>query len=148
MNEITKKEGYKVWAVREVLFRDLDMLGHMNNVTPLYYFEDARVVYFKRLQADSAGTDWNSILARVECDYVAQAFMGENLVVAAKVASIGRKSFVIEYLISEQETSRVVCRGKSVSVCFHYDKQQTCAVPDSFIERLEQIEGRSIERTK
>jgi acyl-CoA thioester hydrolase len=144
MNDITRREGYKVWIAREVLFRDLDAMGHMNNVTPIYYFEDARIVYF-RMIAD--GWDFKgatSILARVECDYLGQAFMGEHLVVAVKAVKVGKKSFTFEYLVSERETSRVVCRGTSVGVCFRYSDQKTCEVPPEFIRELEKIEGRPI----
>ncbi len=146
MNELTLQEGYKVYLVREVLFRDLDAMGHMNNVTPIYYFEDARVAYFRLI---SDGWDFkgaNSILAHVECDYLGQAFIGEHLIVAIKTAKLGKKSFTFEYLITERETSRVVCRGQSVGVCFSYSDQKTCEVPDDLIEELEKIEGHPIER--
>lgn len=145
MNEITIKENFKVWVIREVLWRDLDALGHMNNVTALYYFEDARVEYFRDLVHGIKSKDWNSILARVECDYIGQGFMGEKLVVAIKVQEIRNKSFTFEYLISELELSRVVCRGKSVSVCFNYHDQETCQVPDDLVGYLENREGRKID---
>ena len=147
MNEITQQEHYRVWIIREVLWRDMDALGHMNNVTPLYYFEDARVEYFRNLSKQRR-SDWDSILARVECDYIGQAHMGEKLVVAIKTHLIGDKSFTLEYLVSERETSRVVCRGKSVTVCFNYHTQATCSVPEDLIEHMEHLEQRTIERTK
>ena len=39
----------------QVRFSDLDILGHVNNVTYLSYFEMARVYYFKEL----VGTKWD-----------------------------------------------------------------------------------------
>ncbi len=144
MNEITKAEGYKVWVEREVLFRDLDALAHMNNVTPIYYMEDVRVVYLKEMGAIGQRSGVETILASVQCDYITQAHMGEVLVVALKVAEIGTKSFSFEYLISEKETSRVVCRAQSVSVCFKYAEGQTCVIPEEVVAELERIEGNPI----
>lgn len=147
MNEITSSENFKIWVIREVLWRDMDGLGHMNNVTALYYFEDVRVEYFRGIVQGLKSMDWNSILAHVECDYIGQGFMGEKLVVAVKAGEIRNKSFTFEYLISELETSRIVCRGRSVSACFDYHTQKTCRVPDDLMEYLEKRENRKIERT-
>jgi acyl-CoA thioester hydrolase len=146
LNEISKNEGYEVALVREVLFRDLDAMGHMNNVTSIYYMEDARVEYFKQLGQAGLQAGVETVLARVECDYVTQAHMGEKLIVAIKTSLIGSKSFTFDYLISELETSRVVCRGTSISVCFHYSEGKTCIVPDAFVAELERIEKKPIPR--
>ena len=145
MNDITKSEGFNFWIKREILFRDIDALGHMNNVTAIYFYEDVRVAYMKKLSGYIKGAHFNSILARVECDYIGQAFMGETVIVGMKVAQLGSKSIVFEHLISDLETSKIICRGKSVNVCYEYDNQQTCVVPRLIIEGLEKIDGRTFE---
>ncbi len=144
MNYITKEKGYNFWIEREILFRDIDALGHMNNVTAIYYYEDVRVAYYKKL-AEMLKTDHdNTILARVECDYLGQAFMGETVIVAMKVCRLGKKSVTYEHLISEKESSRIICTGKSVSVCYEYANQQTCVVPQHFLLGLQKMEKREL----
>ena len=42
-------EGYQVVFEHEVLFRDLDAMGHVNNVAFVSFMEDARMKYWKAL---------------------------------------------------------------------------------------------------
>jgi acyl-CoA thioester hydrolase len=45
-------EGYRVVFEHEILFRDLDALGHVNNVAFIAFMEDARVHYWKTLRRE------------------------------------------------------------------------------------------------
>ena len=56
----------------EVRFRDCDALGHVNNAVYLTYLEQARFAHWQRLTGVT-GIPRSFILARVECDYRAQA---------------------------------------------------------------------------
>ena len=64
----------------DVRFRDCDALGHVNNAVYLTYLEQARFAHWQRLTGTS-GIPRTFILARVECDYRAQATVGDRLIV-------------------------------------------------------------------
>ena len=85
----------------DVRFRDCDALGHVNNAVYLTYLEQARFAHWQRLTGTS-GIPRTFILARVECDYRAQATAGDRLVVRLRVAAVGNSSFTFEYQIVER----------------------------------------------
>ena len=90
----------------EVRFRDCDALGHVNNAVYLTYLEQARFAHWQRLTGVS-GIPRSFILARVECDYRAQATAGERLVVRLHVAAVGNSSFTFEYVKVRKNPARL-----------------------------------------
>ena len=64
------------------------MFGHMNNVTPFVYFEEARISYFKHLGVMDRLSDGKSaaipVVASQQCDYFQQVMLHERLKSASK----------------------------------------------------------------
>lgn len=135
-------EGYPVTIEHEVVFHDIDMLGHVNNVQFAVFFETARIEYFYR-----AGGDVKSlplIIAELNIGYRSQAFLRETLEIGVRVAEIGKTSIILECLAVEKETRRVVATNRCVLVHFDYAAQRPSPVPQEWRERLSQMEGRPL----
>jgi len=77
-------------------FRDLDLLGHVNNAVLLTYLESARLAYWTHLTGRPLD-DLGMILARVEIDYRAPVRHGTRVDVGVRCASMRRSSFVLEF---------------------------------------------------
>ncbi len=131
----------------EVRFRDLDLLGHVNNAVIITYLETARIRYRMALMETASLADVGLILAEVTCTYRSPAYYGEILEVGVRVSEIGNKSFVMEYRIEEQKTRRLVATARSVQVAYDYEHQQTVPLSDEFIARAEALEGRPLRRS-
>lgn len=100
-------------------FRDLDLLGHVNNAVYLTYMEQARMEWWRHVfgQPDLAGMDM--ILARTEIDYRRPVTYGERLKIGVRCASLKRSSFVLEFRVERVPDGVLVAEARKVLV--HYD---------------------------
>jgi len=71
----------------EIRWRDLDALGHVNNVVFLTYLEEARDEWLARV-LDPPGGLWSYVVARVEIDYRRELTLADDVVDAR--CSLGR----------------------------------------------------------
>ena len=101
-------EGYRSVQPVEVRFRDLDAIGHVNNVVYLTYMESARIAWWVRVTGRPDFRDMTMILARTEIDYRHPATYGDRLEVGVRCASMSRSSFVLEFRIQEQGSYPVI----------------------------------------
>ena len=115
-----------------VAFRDLDMLGHVNNAVYLSYFESARVAYGLHLAGRPDVSSLAFIVAEATVTYLRQAGYGDELEVGARVSRIGTKSFTMEYGLRDCRTGDLVARGSTVLVWFDYAANQSMPVPEAF----------------
>jgi acyl-CoA thioester hydrolase len=133
-------EGYSVVFEHEILFRDLDLFGHMNNVTSMALMEDARVAYWKALRKGADPKKINFILARITCSYRSPAYFGETLVIGIRVSRVGNKSFDFEYRIEEKTSGRLVGEGSSVQVMYDYRGRRSLPVDAETCEAFAALE--------
>ena len=77
-----------------VRWRDLDMLGHLNQAVYHEFLEEGRSALFARLEADEG---FSFVLARVELDYRHEVRRDHGSVdVVARIAALGRSSITVE----------------------------------------------------
>ena len=106
------------WPYRyevRVQWRDLDAAGHVNNA-----------VYFTYMEA-----------ARISCDFLAQATMGDVLVVEVRPTRVGETSFAFAYDVRDKATGRQVARGESVQLTFDYAANAKKPIPPEMRKALE-----------
>ena len=117
----------------EVLFRDCDPMGHVNNAVYLTYLEAARFAWWRNTFGAQGLKEHGFIVARVEIDYRKAALPGDRLLVRLRVEDIGRSSFKVGYEVLNARTRELVAEAKSVQVAFDY--AQGKSVPISAILR-------------
>jgi acyl-CoA thioester hydrolase len=127
-------------------FRDTDAMGHINNAVYVTYLEVARQEYWRAFRNNEDYRVVPFILARVEIDFRSEALMAETLELCIRCSFVGTKSFGFEYLIREITTQRLVVRATSVQVFYDYAGKQSIPCPPEMRERLEQFEGRPLQR--
>jgi acyl-CoA thioester hydrolase len=124
----------------EVHFRDLDMLGHANNVAYASWLESSRIHYYldlMELRLEQLGL----MLAELTISYKAPAFFGERLAVGARVAKIGTKSFVMEHLIVRAGDEAIIATAAVVIVAFDFALGTTVPVSEEFRRRVAARQG-------
>jgi acyl-CoA thioester hydrolase len=129
-------DGYRFVQPVEVRFRDLDALGHVNNVVYLTYMESARIAWWVRVTGRPDFRDMTMILARTEIDYRAPATYGDRLEVGVRCASMRRSSFVLEFRIEEQGSARLVAEARKVLVHYDYEAGRSTPIPPDLRERM------------
>lgn len=128
----------------EVMFRDIDAMGHMNNAVYLSYLEWARSKYWMALEKAPDFRESGFVIARMEIDYLSPAEICEMLLVGIRIPEAGTKSFVFEYRMVAAEPSgglRQVARARSVQVLYSWDRRQSIAMTPELRSMIEALEG-------
>jgi acyl-CoA thioester hydrolase len=121
----------------EVLFRDCDPMGHVNNAVYLTYLEAARFAWWRNTFGAQGLKEHGFIVARVEIDYRKAALPGDRLLVRLRVEDIGRSSFKVGYEILNARTRELVAEAKSVQVAFDYTQGKAVPIAASLRAKLE-----------
>ena len=121
----------------EVLFRDCDPMGHVNNAVYLTYLEAARFAWWRSAFGAQGLKEQGFIVARVEIDYRKPALPGDRLLVRLRVEDIGRSSFKVGYEILNARTRELVAEAKSVQVAFDYTQAKSVPISASLRAKLE-----------
>jgi acyl-CoA thioester hydrolase len=129
-------EGYRYVRPVELRFRDLDAVGHVNNVVYLTYMETARIQWWIEVTGHRDFRNFGMILARTEIDYKAPASWGDRLEVGVRCASIRRSSFVLEFRVADPDGGRVFAEARKVLVHYDYDAGRSVPLPEALREKL------------
>jgi acyl-CoA thioester hydrolase len=115
----------------QVIFRDVDGFGHVNNAVYLTYFEWARAqMWFDLTDAKGAPEDIGFIMARAEVDYLAQ--LGD---ICARVSEMRNTSLDTVYEIRRRD-GQVAATGKVVVVLFDWHEQRKIPISDEFRQKV------------
>ena len=123
----------------DVRFKDLDAMGHVNNAVFFTYFEEGRLAFFSSASPDEKFPGFDFILAHITCDYLKPVTIDDPLSLLIRVGKIGGKSFTFDYKVIDRKESQVVyAAGRSVQVCYDYDKEKTVPVSEGLHSLLQQ----------
>lgn len=102
----------------KVRYCETDLLGHVNNVSYFMYFEQGRIEYFENLALTDElfSNEKVSVVADLECQYLAQIFLKDPLKLHVRVAKIGRSSIEVEYALVANDELKAGGRGTIVLV--------------------------------
>ncbi|GAA0326638.1 thioesterase family protein [Oceanobacillus sp. FSL W7-1293] len=125
MSRIPYIEDFSAWEKDfsfyipiSVRFSETDMYGHVNNVSPFIYFEEARIAYLNSisfLSKDMRQKD-GIIVADLQCNYLKELYFGDDIRVYVKTASVGNTSFDIHYKVMREEDVILTARGRLVYI--------------------------------
>jgi acyl-CoA thioester hydrolase len=112
----------------DVRFSDMDVNRHVNNVSLSNFVEEGRVRFHRASGYHAAIAGVGSMVASVAIEYVGQAFYPGTLHLHAGASHIGRTSYTLELLITQDD--RPVVFARSVMVCTRDGKPHP--IPDAF----------------
>jgi acyl-CoA thioester hydrolase len=119
----------------QVIFRDVDSFGHVNNAVYLTYFEWARAqMWFDLTEAKGAPEDIGFIMARAEVDYVAQLGL-EPIDICVRVSEMRNTSLDTVYEIRRGD-GQVAATGKVVVVLFDWHEQRKIPISDVLRQKV------------
>lgn len=129
----------------QLRFSDLDTLGHVNNAVYFNLFDLAKSDYFNKVKG--ATQDWrhvNIMMANINCDFMAQVFYDEPIVVKTQTLSIGDKSFKMLLQLENEATGEVKCVCTQVMVYIDLEAKRPARLPDEWRRDLSRFEGREL----
>jgi acyl-CoA thioester hydrolase len=125
-------------------FGDLDINMHVNNVALVGIMEEGRVRFNLAsgfggavagqgsLTSHRAETNASGMIASFAVEFLGQAFYPQPLDVYAAAASVGRTSFSVLQLATQE--GRIVCSSRTVLVCVADNR--SAALPADFGESI------------
>ncbi|HSP15447.1 MAG TPA: thioesterase family protein [Thermoanaerobaculia bacterium] len=125
------------WYVvpHQVVFRDLDSFGHVNNAVFFTYFEWARTKLWFELTGGVAARDIGFIVARAECDFKLQLNM-EPIEVWVRIGEMRNTSLDFLYEIRKDNGQQIAAVGKVVVVFFDWETQSKVAISEEFRRKV------------
>ncbi|ALX48236.1 acyl-CoA thioesterase [Lentibacillus amyloliquefaciens] len=113
------RSGFSFYIPVKIRFSETDMFGHVNNVSPFIYFEEARIEFMKStgLFDNSNYSSGLPIVADLQCDYHRQIYFDDSLKLYVKVNDIGKTSLDIHYMaVNDKEDICLTGRGRMVYI--------------------------------
>lgn len=119
----------------QVIFRDIDTFGHVNNAVYLTYFEHARTSMWLALMGGAQPSDVGFIVVRAECDFRHQLEM-EPIEIRVRIGDMRTTSFDTLYEIWTVAGRQLAATGRVVVVLFDWGKQQKIPITDEFRQKV------------
>lgn len=119
----------------QVIFRDIDTFGHVNNAVYLTYFECARTSMWLALTGGTRATDVGFIVVRAECDFRHQIGL-EPIEIRVRIGDMRGTSFDTLYEIRTDNGRQLAATGKVVVVLFDWTTQTARPITDEFRQKV------------
>ncbi len=123
----------------QVIFRDVDAFGHVNNAVYLTYFEWARAQLWFLLTGGHAPRDIGFIVARAECDFHQQIGM-ERIDICVRIGEMGTTSFETVYEIRKDNGREIAATGRVIVVLFDWNTQKKTPISDDLRRKVQQLQ--------
>ncbi len=130
------------WFVvpHQVVFRDLDAIGHVNNAVYFTYFEIARTYLWFDLMGGGGPFDITFIVARAECDFRQQLGM-EPIEIRVRIGEMRTTSLDFLSEIRKSDGGAIAAVGRVVVVLFDWKSQSKVAIDDTFRSKVATRQG-------
>jgi acyl-CoA thioester hydrolase len=123
----------------QVIFRDVDTFGHVNNAVYLSYFEWARARLWFQLTGGSSPRDIGFIVARAEIDFLRQISM-EPIEIRVRIGEMRTTSFETLYEIRTNDGAQLAATGKIVVVVFDWKTQSKTPITDELRRKVRALQ--------
>lgn len=116
------KHDFFLYQEVKVRFSETDLFGHMNNTVPFVYFEQARILLFKKVgfikNLKRTAETTIPVVADLQCDFFSQVYFDESLKIYVKVKKVGNSSADLHYMGTREDGS-ICFTGRSAIVQIH-----------------------------
>jgi acyl-CoA thioester hydrolase len=132
---------FKHFSPVQIRFNDIDILGHVNNAVHQYYFDIARLNYFRDVFQESV--DWKEealVLASITVDYLQPVFIDDSIEVSTRINHIGNKSIRMIQEILDRNTREIKSTSRSVLVAYHNRLKSAIPVPERWKVKIREFE--------
>lgn len=134
-------DGFSFTIPYVVRVVDVNYGGHVANSAVLNFFQDARIAYLKNLGNYSEldiGNDCGIVITEAHVKYLAEMFLGDELVMGVKIKDISRASFTLMYRI--ERDGDLTAEGTTLVTCFNYEKRKLRRLGVPFLAALQACE--------
>ena len=135
-------EAFPVKLQIRLDWSEMDMFGHINNVSYFKYIQASRVNYWDAIGLSQLfqETKVGAILASTSCNFLKELHYPGNITVQVKPDFIKNTSFGLHHQILN-EKGEVAAEAKDVLVMFDFMKNEKVAIPEEIRSGIEKLQG-------
>jgi acyl-CoA thioester hydrolase len=111
--------------------------GHIDHTVIPAWFEQARTPIYRLFNPELSFANWNTVIKKIEVDYVSQIYYGRRTEVRSTIAEIRNTSFTIRQELWQDD--KLTASGRVILVHFDYQAGQKTPIPPSIRSRLQTL---------
>jgi acyl-CoA thioester hydrolase len=134
-------EKYPIKLQLKLDWSEMDMFGHINNVSYFKYIQASRVNYWEQIGLDKlhGQIKIGPMLASTSCQFKKPLFYPGNIVVEASVVFMKTSSFGIRHRILDS-SGKVAATADDIIVMYDFVSNKTIEIPQDMRKKVEQLE--------
>lgn len=135
-------KDFKIKAVFNVAWKDMDAMNHVNNAVYLTYFENARIAYYDAIGLGHRMNDkaFLGIVKSINCEYLLPISYPDELEVGAKVTELTVFGFTLEHYIFSKTKGICACGETEVTVVDVLSLKPT-KMPSNMIDKIKVLDN-------
>jgi acyl-CoA thioester hydrolase len=138
--------GFKTKLNLRVDWSELDLFGHVNNVSIFKYVQAARVNYCGLLDlATLEKTGRSFMVASTSCQFKKPVTFPGEVCIHTKISWIKNSSFQLDHCITGS-AQEILAEATDVLVFFDHLQQVKLNIDDTLLKKMELLEGRKLQR--
>jgi acyl-CoA thioester hydrolase len=128
---------YPIKLQLRIDWSELDLFGHVNNVSFFKYIQAARVNYWELVGLYKMHKETNKapILASTACQFKKPLFFPGNVLIQTKSDFIKNTSFGISHQLFN-DNNELVAEAQDVMVMYDFNCNEKISIPESIKEKL------------
>lgn len=137
-------EGYNTELKLRIDWSEMDLFGHVNNVSFFKYIQAARVNYWDKIDLNRMHANQNigPILASTGCQFKKPLFFPGNITIKSRVEFIKNTSFSLQHILLN-DTNEIAAEAEDIIVIYDFNKNEKAGIPGFLKVTIEKTEGKS-----
>ena len=121
---------------------EIDLFGHVNNLSIMKYFQAARVLCLEKigLMQSQAEAKIGPILASANCQFRKPLHYPGRVIIQSKVDLIKNSSFRIIHRLVD-DSGNLAAEAQDIIVLYDFNKGTKIAIPEASRETITQLES-------
>ncbi len=136
-------ENFSLKLELRIDWSEIDLFGHVNNLSILQYIQSARVNYMEAIGLMPLNSEIKTgpILASTTCQFRKILFYPGNITVYSKVDLIKNTSFRILHEIRNDQ-DEISAEAHDIIVLYNFDKNSKLLISDQIKKKIEDLGNR------
>ena len=131
---VPRAEDFPFRYVEAIRYCDMDRQGHVNNAVYSTFLESGRVNVFRDPASGLDIPDVETVIVRLEIDYLRELRWPGTVEICTGVARIGRTSLVLDQAVFSEGACAAV--AKAVMVLMDSATRRPCPLPEAAVAKL------------
>lgn len=134
-------EGYNTKLELRIDWSEMDLFGHVNNVSFFKYVQASRVNYWEKigLPTYTPNTETGPMLASTSCQFRKPLYYPGSVTIFSRIGFVKTTSFSIQHLLVNQN-NEIAAEAEDIVVYYDFTKNEKARIPDLFRDKIKLIE--------